>query len=254
MFNPYQIFLFLSIFFLAGCNQEIQTADITRHLSDHPEIIFDALRSNPDQLLTVMGETLAYQENLVQKARIEENVASPYYPLVQPEKGIMGGEDSPNVAVLYADLLSPEMKEMYQTVKNLSAEHPGKVRVYLKHLPRTSTGELAAVAFEVLLEKNPEAAIRFLRGVIENRPSIVGNNQFIYKMLEQEGIDKDALQQGAIDLQVGAMFREMAGEGDKFEIRASAMMFNGVVLYGQQVGLVDKALSGTGPLAKTVNL
>ena len=165
--------LLLACFMLAGCSKALEKA-----VEQNPDIIFNAIKSNPKKFIEVVNEAARTaqdesrkDEEKAEETRMEEEFKSPKSPKVDEARVIFGAKTAPITIVEYSDFECPYCTKGYENVREVRKMYGDKVRVVYKHLPLDfhPMAMPAAKYFEALALQMPDKVEKFHDEIFENQ-------------------------------------------------------------------------------------
>lgn len=149
----------------------------------------------------------------------------------------LGNPAAPVTIVEFTDFQCPYCSRGAATVKQLMSKYEGKIRLVVRHFPLPShkAAMPAALYFEAIALQSPEAAWKFYDEIFADQSKLVGGEDYLKKVAESLGLDKDRLEKDLGNEQIKA---RIASDMKDFETSrfdgVPVFVINGTVLVGAQ--------------------
>ncbi len=215
--NFHLLFIVITVPFLASCGP----AFLKKMLKDHPEIITDSIKSNPEVYMEALAEAQRqYMVNRRKKqqekelATREEECNNPKKPKMADSRVYFGKKDAPITIVEYSDFQCGYCAKSVPTIKKVLKEYPDYVRVLYKHKPLFPGSDRAAEYYEAIGMQDSEKARDFHDMVFERKSEIRNGDKFFKELAKKLKVDMNKLDK---DLSlVGDIVEEDKKEAEKF--------------------------------------
>jgi protein-disulfide isomerase len=151
-------------------------------MEENPDILYSVIQKDPKKFLEVVNEAAqkarqAEESKMMEEEnkKREEEFANPKVPEIAANRAINGPKDAPITIVEYSDFQCPYCRRGHQTVEQVMAAYPGKVRVIFKQFPidRIHPHAMAAARmFEAIAMQDPEKAYKYKNEVFTNQDKL----------------------------------------------------------------------------------
>ena len=225
---------------ITGCTSKQQ---IEKVISDNPEIVFNAIKKNPQKFVEVVNEAVkAAQEGARENeakeegSRLEDEFKSPKQAAVEPGRVIFGKKDAPITIIEYSDFQCPYCGRGYSTVKEVMKMYGDKVRVVFKHLPLDfhPMAMPAAKYFEAVALQDGAKAEKFHDEVFSNQTKLNQEGEkFLKATVKKVGANLAKVEKDISSEAVATRIKTDQDEAKKFEFSGTpGFLINGVSLRG----------------------
>lgn len=221
-------FLTLSLFFISCAPK---TADIQKALEDHPEILVNAIKKNPDKVLAALQEAsqeagkraqeLAAKE---EEAKFEAEFKNPLKPVISDSRPSLGLVNAPITIVEYTDFQCPYCARGYQTMEKVRETYGDKVKIIVKHLPLSNhpMAVPAAERFEALMLIDADKAWAFYHQIFAKQDQLNGGQEkFLDATVKSVGGDLAKVKKLMASEKVQSLIRADMEEAERFAIQGT---------------------------------
>lgn len=223
-----------------GCS--VSESGLRKTLKDHPEIIYDFFKENPEGVLRALSEASenlrAKQGEEMQKKMAqqrEEEFKNPKKPEISNERAFFGAKDAPVTIVEYSDFQCPWCARAQETLDTLLKKYDGKIKIVFKNLPYKPGSELAARYFEAVAMQGNDKAKKFHDTLFKEPAKIHGGAKYLDSVVKKVGADLNKVKKDIDSKEVTARIEADMAEAQKFDINGTpGFIVNGVTLHGAQ--------------------
>ncbi len=235
------LFLLGTLGILTAC---IPPSMLEKAMEKNPEILYAAIKANPEKFLEVVNEAAkTAQENARKKQaeaevqKLESDFQNPKSPNIDTARAIFGPKEAPITIVEYSDFECPYCAVGYNVIKEVQKAYGDKVRVVYKHLPLMDRHPMALPAaqyFEAIALQSVEKAEKFHDGIFADQASLKSKKEtFLKDLARKVGADMGRLQNDIKSDAVKARIEADMAEAQKFEFSGTpGFLVNGVALRG----------------------
>lgn len=225
--------------------------DIQAVLAAHPELVLDVLDRNKVAVFEIVEKGVRLKQEQARRDQILETMKNPLTPEVDPSRPMLGAPEAPVTIVEYSDFLCPFCAKAAQTVKDLVARHPGRVRVFFKHLPLHEASRETALYFEAAGLQSPELAWQFHDQAFARMKELAERKGAVLEEIAAGlPLDRERLAQDMATPELARRLEQDEAEARRFNLSGTPMfLVNGVLLRGavpaeafeEVMGLLDQA-------------
>ncbi len=178
--------------------QELTEA-VRNILQEHPEIIFEALRQDPELLLQIAqeGGKIQQRKGLLAAWKVDVDVPKS----VNLDGRIVRGEaDAPVTIVAYSDFSCPFCKRAAGTMEKLLAKYEGKVNYVFKHAPMEShvNAILASQYFVAATLQDSDKAWKYYDKIFATNDRLAADGEiYLLSTANEVGLDIARLENDA---------------------------------------------------------
>ncbi len=226
---------------LAGCSPS--PAQLKASLKQHPEILADAIREHPVEVMEALqAASDSYQKvaqaqaGVVEDARISKELQSPRHPDLAGGRAIRGKADAPVTIVIYSDFQCPYCRRDVPVLEALLTKYPDQVRLVLKQtpIPTHPYARPAAEMFEAILVQDPAKAWQYFDILFGNQERLNREGMaFLETAARQSGADLSRARRDAAGPEVKAKIDADLAEFESYGFTGTpGFVINGVMLDG----------------------
>lgn len=186
--NFYLLFIVFTVPFLTSCGP----AFLKKILKDHPEIIVESIKTNPDVYMEALADAqrqyMINRRKKQQEAELvsrEEECKNPKKPEMKDSRVYFGNKKAPITIVEYSDFQCGYCAKSVKTVKQVLEEYPDKVRVLYKHKPLFPGSSKAAEYYEAVGMQDSKKAKEFHDMVFERKSEIKNGDKFFKELAKK---------------------------------------------------------------------
>jgi protein-disulfide isomerase len=218
-------------------------AQLKEVIKKDPSIVFAAIEASPEQFIEVVNKAAqkaqakgAEKGQEEEKKKRDEEFAKPLVPKIEEGRPFEGPKDAPITLVEFSDFQCPYCSRGFQTVKEVMAAYPGKIRFVFKHLPLDfhPMAMPAAKYFEAIARQSGDMAYKFHDAVFTNQGDLGGKKEaFLKDMAKKVGADLKKLAKDLDDPKLMERITADMEEAKSFEMSGTpGFLINGVSLRG----------------------
>ena len=234
---------FLFLLFLVSCSTKQQIKDeVTKVISENPQILADAIEKNPVVILTALQNAsknaqneLAKQKEAEEKKALEETFNNPIKVTLRKDEAIRGAKNAPITLVEYSDFECPFCSRGFETVKKLMNKYDGKIKFVYKHLPLSFHPQamISAQYYEALRLQNDQLAFKFHDEIFKNQSKLSGGETFLKAIAKELGADMKKLAVDVKSKTVQSRIDEDVAEAGQLGFQGTpGFLLNGVPVKG----------------------
>jgi protein-disulfide isomerase len=252
-------FLLLSIL-LAACSSEPSPDQLRATLTQHPDILYAAIRAHPQEFVTLLDSAAratasARQASTAQaeQQRIEREIAHPRQPDLT--RGVyFGSPTAPITIVEYTDFECPYCRQAHPVIVELFKRYGDRVRLVVKDLPMAFHPRAmpAARMFEAVAMQDPSKAPKFYDEMYDHQERLVAEgDRFLEETVRSLGLDVARARRDAASEAVTARISADVAEAQRFGFTGTpGFLVNGVLLEGAYpvetfASIIDRQLAVT---------
>jgi protein-disulfide isomerase len=134
--------LILVAVFAVACTGKMSKDDLKQMLKDNPDIITEAIDSNPAAFIESLNKAvksaqadMAKKREEEEKKQLEDAFNNPLKAEIRKDELIRGTKGAPRTLIEYSDFECPFCSRGYKTVLELLKKYEGKIQFVYKHLP-----------------------------------------------------------------------------------------------------------------------
>ena len=215
-----------------GQDGEALAAALRQILKEDPGIVLEILRAHRVEVFDIVREGL--EDKQAEAQPIDEQIATPLVPVLDPSRPVLGPPEAPTVVVVYSDFLCHYCAEVSHSLGELMTRHSKKIRLYYKHNPLSESSREGARYFEALGRQNPDLAWGFYNEVYLHQRQIMEQGSVaLDEIAVRIGADMTRLAQDLKDPVIDAVITADEAEAEKFGFDgAPAVVIDGVGLSG----------------------
>jgi protein-disulfide isomerase len=231
--------LLTSLFLLTGC---LNKANLKKMLKENPDILVDAIKDNPTEVLTALQDAaMKAREEMAKKREVDDKKETegfydnPLKPELKDSDIIRGTKGAPIVLVEYSDFQCPFCTRGFNTVKDILKKYPGKVHFVYKHLPLRNHPEAmpAARYFEAIAMQSEKKAWAFHDGIFADQQGLRKGVKFLDKLAKKVGVNMSRLKSDLKKESIDKTIRAHMMEAEKFGIQGTpGFVMNGIPVKG----------------------
>ncbi len=254
-FSKLLVFLLGALLISSCTSDEKMKQQMSKILADDPKVLTDAIAKHPAEFITALQNAAKNAQDTMGKAReeeekkkLEESFDKPLVAVIRSDESIRGPKDAPLTLVEYSDFECPFCSRGYQTVMELMAKYPGKIRCVYKHLPLSfhEQAMISAQYYEAIRLQDEKKAFNFHDEIFKNQAKLKNGAAFLDATAKKVGADlakvkKDINSQGVKD-RIDADVKEAGSFGMQ---GTPGFLLNGVPVRGAYPadyfsGLIDE--------------
>lgn len=227
---------------LAGCAPS--APQLKKIMEENPDILYGVIQKDPKKFLDIVNEAAQkarsqeeskYAEDET-KAR-EEEFKNPKKPVLSDDRAFSGTAGAPITIIEYSDFQCPYCKKGAETMKQVAAAYPGKVKIIFKDMPIEKIHPLArptSEMYEAIALQDLTKATKFKEYVFENQDKLnQGGPKFIEETAKKVGANVAKAKIDAAGDVVRKRIEADKAEGEKFGFSGTpGYLVNGVSLKG----------------------
>ena len=245
---------------LAACAAEPSPDQLRSTLTQHPEILYAAIRAHPQEFVTLLDSVAratssARQASSAQaeERRIEAEIAHPRQPDLS--QGVyFGNPSAPITIVEYTDFECPYCRQAHPVIVELFKRYGDRVRLVVKDMPMPFHPRAmpAARMFEAVAMQDASKAPKFYDVMYDHQDRLIAEGErFLEETVRSLGLDVDRAKRDAASDVVAARIAADVAEARRFGIAGTpGFLVNGVLLEGAYpvetfVAIIDRQLATT---------
>jgi len=245
---------------LAACAAEPSPDQLRSTLTQHPEILYAAIRAHPQEFVTLLDSVAratssARQASSAQaeERRIETEIAHPRQPDLS--QGVyFGNPSAPITIVEYTDFECPYCRQAHPVLVELFKRYGDRVRLVVKDMPMPFHPRAmpAARMFEAVAMQDASKAPKFYDVMYDHQDRLIAEgDRFLEATVRSLGLDVDRAKRDAASDVVAARIAADVAEARRFGIAGTpGFLVNGVLLEGAYpvetfVAIIDRQLGTT---------
>ena len=227
---------------LAACAAEPSPDQLRSTLTQHPEILYAAIRAHPQEFVTLLDSVAratssARQASSAQaeERRIEAEIAHPRQPDLS--QGVyFGNPSAPITIVEYTDFECPYCRQAHPVIVELFKRYGDRVRLVVKDMPMPFHPRAmpAARMFEAVAMQDASKAPKFYDVMYDHQDRLIAEGErFLEETVRSLGLDVDRAKRDAASDVVSARIAADVAEAQRFGIAGTpGFLVNGVLLEG----------------------
>jgi protein-disulfide isomerase len=227
---------------LAACAAEPSPDQLRSTLTQHPEILYAAIRAHPQEFVTLLDSVAratssARQASSAQaeERRIEAEIAHPRQPDLS--QGVyFGNPSAPITIVEYTDFECPYCRQAHPVIVELFKRYGDRVRLVVKDMPMPFHPRAmpAARMFEAVAMQDASKAPKFYDVMYDHQDRLIAEGErFLEETVRSLGLDVDRAKRDAASDAVSARIAADVAEAKRFGIAGTpGFIVNGVLLEG----------------------
>ena len=245
---------------LAACAAEPSPDQLRSTLTQHPEILYAAIRAHPQEFVTLLDSVAratssARQASSAQaeERRIAAEIAHPRQPDLS--QGVyFGNPSAPITIVEYTDFECPYCRQAHPVIVELFKRYGDRVRLVVKDMPMPFHPRAmpAARMFEAVAMQDASKAPKFYDVMYDHQDRLIAEGErFLEETVRSLGLDVDRAKRDAASDVVAARIAADVAEARRFGIAGTpGFLVNGVLLEGAYpvetfVAIIDRQLGTT---------
>ena len=245
---------------LAACAAEPSPDQLRSTLTQHPEILYAAIRAHPQEFVTLLDSVAratssARQASSAQaeERRIAAEIAHPRQPDLS--QGVyFGNPSAPITIVEYTDFECPYCRQAHPVIVELFKRYGDRVRLVVKDMPMPFHPRAmpAARMFEAVAMQDASKAPKFYDVMYDHQDRLIAEGErFLEETVRSLGLDVDRAKRDAASDVVAARIAADVAEARRFGIAGTpGFLVNGVLLEGAYpvetfVAIIDRQLATT---------
>ena len=245
---------------LAACAAEPSPDQLRSTLTQHPEILYAAIRAHPQEFVTLLDSVAratssARQASSAQaeERRIAAEIAHPRQPDLS--QGVyFGNPSAPITIVEYTDFECPYCRQAHPVIVELFKRYGDRVRLVVKDMPMPFHPRAmpAARMFEAVAMQDASKAPKFYDVMYDHQDRLIAEGErFLEETVRSLGLDVDRAKRDAASDVVSARIAADVAEAQRFGIAGTpGFLVNGVLLEGAYpvetfVAIIDRQLATT---------
>ena len=245
---------------LAACAAEPSPDQLRSTLTQHPEILYAAIRAHPQEFVTLLDSVAratssARQASSAQaeERRIAAEIAHPRQPDLS--QGVyFGNPSAPITIVEYTDFECPYCRQAHPVIVELFKRYGDRVRLVVKDMPMPFHPRAmpAARMFEAVAMQDASKAPKFYDVMYDHQDRLIAEGErFLEETVRSLGLDVDRAKRDAASDAVSARIAADVAEAQRFGIAGTpGFLVNGVLLEGAYpvetfVAIIDRQLATT---------
>lgn len=227
---------------LAACAAEPSPDQLRSTLTQHPEILYAAIRAHPQEFVTLLDSVAratssARQASSAQaeERRIAAEIAHPRQPDLS--QGVyFGNPSAPITIVEYTDFECPYCRQAHPVIVELFKRYGDRVRLVVKDMPMPFHPRAmpAARMFEAVAMQDASKAPKFYDVMYDHQDRLIAEGErFLEETVRSLGLDVDRAKRDAASDVVSARIAADVAEAQRFGIAGTpGFLVNGVLLEG----------------------
>ena len=245
---------------LAACAAEPSPDQLRSTLTQHPEILYAAIRAHPQEFVTLLDSVAratssARQASSAQaeERRIAAEIAHPRQPDLS--QGVyFGNPSAPITIVEYTDFECPYCRQAHPVIVELFKRYGDRVRLVVKDMPMPFHPRAmpAARMFEAVAMQDASKAPKFYDVMYDHQDRLIAEGErFLEETVRSLGLDVDRAKRDAASEVVSARIAADVAEAQRSGIAGTpGFLVNGVLLEGAYpvetfVAIIDRQLATT---------
>ena len=216
---------------VAACQPSPEAVKQT--LRDNPDILFDVLAEHKVELVGLVQEGLKERQALEEEQRLQGELATPFEPVIGPERTVFGNPDAAVTIVEYSDFLCPHCNRADLTVSGL-VDGRDDLRLVFKHFPLHTASLEAALVFETLAGQDKDKAWAFKKKLFAEQAAYESEGMpMLERLLTEVGADPALAGQAVSDQALIDRVLADVREAESFGFKGTPMfLVNGVSIRG----------------------
>jgi protein-disulfide isomerase len=227
---------------LAACSAEPSPDQLRSTLTQHPEILFSAIRAHPQEFVTLLDSVARATSSARQASsaqaearRIEAEIAHPRQPDLS--HGVyFGSPSAPITIVEYTDFECPYCRQEHPVIVELFKRYGDRVRLVVKDMPMPFHPRAmpAARMFEAVAMQDASKAPKFYDVMYDQQERLIAEgDRFLDETVRSLGLDVARVRRDAASDAVAARISADVAEAQRFGIKGTpGFLVNGVLLEG----------------------
>ena len=245
---------------LAACSTEPSPDQLRSTLTQHPEILYAAIRAHPEEFVTLLDSVAratasARQASSAQaeERRIDAEIARPRQPDLT--HGVyFGSPSAPITIVEYTDFECPYCRQEHPVIVELFKRYGDSVRLVVKEMPMPFHPRAmpAARMFEAVAMQDASKAPKFYDVMYDQQERLIAEgDRFLDETVRALGLDVARARRDAASDDVTARIAADVAEARRFGINGTpGFLVNGVLLQGAYpvetfAHIIDRQLAST---------
>lgn len=240
------LFIAAGLLVPAGDSYAAQTADqqllkqqIQQILKEHPEIILDALQGSEVELYTIVNRGYGKKRRQDDRARWRAQLNNPLIPVIEKNRPLRGNPTAKITIVEYANFQCSACVTGSNTIKQLIAKYPGKIRLVFKHFASSPLAQKQATYFEAIARQNPAMAWAYHDQALKQRRQIAEKKEVLLEKMvtdlakRYKGFDRNRLIRDMADEKIAAQINLDRAEAKRFRFSGTpTFVVNGISIHG----------------------
>jgi protein-disulfide isomerase len=221
----------------AAPSREAVRQEVEAVLRENPQMLLDVLSEHKIELFDIVNAGVKAKREQAENKQLQESLANPKDPAIDPDRPRIGSTDAPVVVVEYSDFLCPFCGRGAQTLRQLQKEHPEDLVIYFKHLPLHENSMAPAIYFEALGKQSSQLAWKFYDLAFQHAQDIAkGGEAYVKKLASQiPGVNMAQLQKDVQSEEILNVISADTEEAGQFGIQGTPhFLLNGVDIAGAQ--------------------
>jgi len=227
---------------LAACSAEPSPDQLRATLTQHPEILYAAIRAHPQEFVTLLDSAARATSSARQASseqaeerRIEAEIAHPRQPDLS--QGVyFGNPSAPITIVEYTDFECPYCREEHPVIVELFKRYGDRMRLVVKDMPMPFHPRAmpAARMFEAVAMQDPSKAPKFYDVMYDHQERLVAEgDRFLEETVRSLGLDLARARRDAASDAVTARISADVAEARRFGFTGTpGFLVNGILLEG----------------------
>jgi len=211
-------------------------------LKDNPDILVEAIKANPEKIITALNEAArGAQEEMAKKReqdeakKMEDSIEKPLQPEIRADETVVGPKDAPLTLVIYSDFECPYCGRGFKNEGQIVDKYKGKIKVVFKQLPLPMHPHamIAAQYYESIRRQSGEKAHAFHDKVFGNQQELQKGEAFLKSAAKSVGADMGKLAKDLNSEDVKKRIEADMEEAKKFGFEGTpGYLINGVPVAG----------------------
>lgn len=245
---------------LTACSPEPSPEQLRATLTQHPEILYAAIRAHPQEFVTLLDSAARATSSARQASseqaearRIEAEIAHPRQPDLS--QGVyFGNPSAPITIVEYTDFECPYCRQEHPVIVELFKRYGDRVRLVVKDMPMPFHPRAmpAARMFEAVAMQDASKAPKFYDVMYDHQERLVAEgDRFLEETVRSLGLDVARARRDAASDAVTARISADMAEARRFGFTGTpGFLVNGVLLEGAYpvetfAHIIDRQLAST---------
>src|SRR3954471_10634491 len=232
----------VALLLLSGCTAQQSPEQLKSTLSEHPDILYAAIRAHPQEFVTLLDSVARATSSARQvssahaeELRIDAEIAHPKQPDLT--RGVFFGNPSAPITIVeYTDFECPYCRQAHPVIVELFKKYGDRMRLVVKDMPMSFHPRAmpAARMFESVAMQNAAKAPAFYDAMYDHQERLVAEgDRFLEETVRTLGLDVARARRDAASDAVTSRISADVAEGQRFGFSGTpGFLVNGVALEG----------------------
>jgi protein-disulfide isomerase len=227
---------------LAACSTQPSPEQLKSTLSEHPDILYAAIRAHPQEFVTLLDSAARATSSARQASsaraedqRIEAEIAHPKQPDLT--RGVFFGSPSAPITIVeYTDFECPYCRQAHPVIVELFKKYGDKMRLVVKDMPMPFHPRAmpAARMFEAVAMQDASKAPAFYDAMYDHQERLIAEgDRYLEETVRTLGLDVARARRDAAGDAVTTRISADVAEAQRFGFSGTpGFLVNGVALEG----------------------